>query len=344
MFLSPLLTSFGLTAFFAYVVLRFFPKFGLMDNPKRYGHQREAIPYPGGVAIFGAVIITLMIFLPLDASLRAVISGATLLALTSFADDRRGLSPFFRLGVQFIAAVLLVVGGIGINSLSNPFGAPIVLDSLNMPVGFGQFTFVLTVFADLVTVVWVMAMINAFNWIDGISGMSSSIAAVSALILLILSTRPDFHFVDQTLAITLSSVILGACVAFLFFDFPPAKMLIGDTGSMLLGFLLAVTAIISGGKIATTILVLGFPILDFAWVIGRRVVQGNSPFKGDLWHFHHRFLKAGFSERRIVLFFVAASAVFGSLSLSLHTEGKIWALFGILSVMVLLAVFLYSKR
>ncbi|MBT4384598.1 undecaprenyl/decaprenyl-phosphate alpha-N-acetylglucosaminyl 1-phosphate transferase [Candidatus Peregrinibacteria bacterium] len=344
MFLSPLLTSFGLTALFAYLVLRFFPKLGLVDNPKRYGHQRSAIPYPGGIAIFGAVVISLMIFLPLDPSLRAVISGATLLAITSFADDRRGLSPFFRLGIQFIAAVLLVLGGIGINSLSNPFGDPIILDSMNLPFSLGSFTFVLTVFADLVTIVWVMAMINAFNWIDGIPGMSSSIAAVSSLILLVLSTRPDFHFIDQTLAITLSSIILGASLAFLFFDFPPAKMLIGDTGSMLLGFLLAVTAIISGGKIATTILVLGFPILDFAWVIGRRMWQGKSPFKGDLWHFHHRFLKAGFSERRIVLFFVAASAVFGSLSLSLHTEGKVWALFGIISVMVLLAATLYSKK
>ncbi|MBT5516693.1 undecaprenyl/decaprenyl-phosphate alpha-N-acetylglucosaminyl 1-phosphate transferase [Candidatus Peregrinibacteria bacterium] len=344
MFLSPLFTSFGLTALFAYLVLRFFPKLGLVDNPKRYGHQRSAIPYPGGIAIFGAVVISLMIFLPLDASLRAVISGATLLAITSFVDDRKGLSPFFRLGVQFIAAVLLVLGGIGINSLSNPFGDPIILDSLNLPFSLGSFTFVLTVFADLVTIVWVMAMINAFNWIDGIPGMSSSIAAVSSLILLVLSTRPDFHFIDQTLAITLSSVIFGASLAFLFFDFPPAKMLIGDTGSMLLGFLLAVTAIISGGKIATTILVLGFPILDFAWVIGRRMWQGKSPFKGDLWHFHHRFLNAGYSERRIVLFFVAASAVFGSLSLSLHTEGKVWALFGILSVMVLLAATLYSKK
>ncbi|MBT5823524.1 hypothetical protein HOH67_00135, partial [Candidatus Peregrinibacteria bacterium] len=158
MFLSPLFTSFGLTALFAYLVLRFFPKLGLVDNPKRYGHQRSAIPYPGGIAIFGAVVISLMIFLPLDASLRAVISGATLLAITSFVDDRKGLSPFFRLGVQFIAAVLLVLGGIGINSLSNPFGDPIILDSLNLPFSLGSFTFVLTVFADLVTIVWVMAM------------------------------------------------------------------------------------------------------------------------------------------------------------------------------------------
>jgi UDP-GlcNAc:undecaprenyl-phosphate GlcNAc-1-phosphate transferase len=343
MVIPAILTSFAISLGLGGVVLKVFPKLGLMDRPKKYGHKRDPIPYPGGVAPFLAIMTSLLIFLPLEGPLLAVLTGGALLGLTSFVDDRRGLSPFLRLGVQFLAGTLLVVGGVGIMSISNPLGGTIVLDQWSWNLSLGQLSFTLTLLADLVTVLWVMVMINAFNWIDGVPGMTSSVSAVAALILLLLSVRPDFHYIDQTLAITLSSVILGASLAFLIFDFPPPRMLMGDTGSMLLGFFLAVTAIISGGKIATTILILGFPILDFIWVILRRLIRGQSPFRGDLWHFHHRFLKAGLSPRQVVIFFSGTAAVFGGLSLFLHTEGKALAFAGIISVMLVLSGTLYKK-
>jgi UDP-GlcNAc:undecaprenyl-phosphate/decaprenyl-phosphate GlcNAc-1-phosphate transferase len=347
---SVVAISLGFSVSFSWLALKFFPRFGLMDRPERYGHDRAPIPYPGGVAVFFAVIASVLTFLNLSWMLGAVLLGGTLLAGVSFLDDRYGLSPFLRLAVQFIAAALLVLGGIGISTISNPFGAPLVLDAWNIPLSLDlpflleDLTWTFTVVADLLVIFWVVSMVNAFNWIDGVPGMSSSVAAVAALALLILSVRPDFHYLDQTLAITLSAVTLGVASGFLIFDFPKPKMLIGDTGSMLLGFLLAVTAIVSGGKIATTILVLGFPILDFAWVIGRRVVKGQSPFHGDLWHFHHRLLKAGFSERKVVVFFALTAAVFGGLALLLHTEGKAVAFSAILAMMVLLAMVLYMKK
>lgn len=336
--------SLGLCAAFSWLALKLFPRLGLMDKPHKYGLTRAAIPYPGGLAVALAFFAALTLFAPINQALGAVIFGAVLLVAVNFFDDTRGLSPFLRLAVQFVAAALLVLGGIGISSISNPLGGSIVLDAWNIPVSLGDLTFTFTVLADLLTVFWVMVMINAFNWIDGVPGMTSSVSAVSAFVLLMLSVRPDFHAVDQTLAITLSAIVLGISLGFLIFDFPKPKMLIGDTGSMLLGFLLAVTAIISGGKIATTILVLGFPILDFVWVIGRRVLKGQSPFRGDLWHFHHRLLKAGFSERKVVVFFAVTAGIFGGLALLLHTEGKVIAFSAILSFMVLLAVLLYSKK
>jgi UDP-GlcNAc:undecaprenyl-phosphate GlcNAc-1-phosphate transferase len=344
MILAPLFTAFGLTGFFSLLVLKFFPKFGLMDRPEAYGHKRAAVPYPGGVAMAASVLLCILIFLPLDALVRSVLMGSILLSVTSFIDDRRGLSPYLRLGVQLLVAVILVLGGIGISSVSNPFGDPLILDTVNLPFQIGTWSFVFTVFADLVTVVWVVVMVNAFNWIDGAPGMTSSVSAVSAFILLMLSTRPDFHMVDQTVAITLSAIILGMSVAFLIFDFPPAKMLGGDTSSMLLGFLLAVTAIVSGGKIATTVLVLGFPILDFMWVIGRRVLSGQSPFKGDLGHFHHRLMRAGFSQRGVVIFFASTAAIFGGLSLMLQTEGKTLTFAAIGFLMLMLTGILYSRK
>jgi len=343
MAITAILTSFVISLGLGGLVLKFFPKLNLMDNPKRYGHDREPIPYPGGIAPLLAILTSLLIFLPFEGPVIAVMTGALLLALTCFVDDRKGLSPFLRLGVQFLSGALLVIGGIGVSSISNPLGGTIPLDQLSWVFDLGSLSLTLTLLADLVTVLWVMVMINAFNWIDGVPGMTSSVSAVAALVLLLLSVRPDFHYLDQTLAITLSSVILGASLAFLIFDFPPPKMLMGDTGSMLLGFFLAVTAIISGGKIATTILILGFPILDFIWVIVRRLLKGQSPFKGDLWHFHHRFLKAGYKPWQIVVFFSGTAAVFGALSLLLQTEGKALAFAGILGVMLLLAGILYRK-
>lgn len=341
------ISSFGFTLSFAYLALKSFPKLGLMDRPERYGHKRAAIPYPGGVASFFAFLASVFLFLPVfegSAVLTAVLAGASLLAFTCFLDDRLGLSPYLRLAVQFIVASLVVLGGIGISSITNPFGGTLILDGLKIPFEFGSFAFTLTLFADLLTIVWVITMVNAFNWIDGVPGVANASAAVSSFILLMLSMRPDFHYLDQTLSITLSAIILGMSLGFLLFDFPKPRMLMGDTGSMVLGFLLAITAIISGGKIATTILVLGFPILDFFFVIIRRLIHGQSPFKGDLWHFHHRLLKAGLSQRQLVILFAFTAALFGTLSLVLHTEGKLIAFAAIAGIMFLLLTFLYSKK
>ncbi len=338
-------SAFALTFALAFCVKRWFPKWGLMDRPERYGHTRAPIPYPGGTALVLGILITALSFVSLTSVVGSVLLATVLLAVTCFWDDRRGLSPYLRLGVQITAALLLVIGGLGVNSITNPFGgAPFILDAWQIPITIEHLTFTFTVFADLLTIAWVVTMVNAFNWIDGVPGMASGLSSVASFVLLMLSLRPGFHSTDQTLAVTFSAILLGASLAFLYWDFPKPKMLMGDTGSMVLGFLLAVTALISGGKIATTALVLGFPLLDFGWVISRRLLKGQSPFRGDLWHFHHRLQKAGYSDRTIVLFFSLISAVFGSVALLLHTEGKLFALALMLGFMVLLAILLYSKK
>ncbi|MEK9166817.1 MAG: MraY family glycosyltransferase [Patescibacteria group bacterium] len=323
------ITTLGFLFVFAWLALRVYPRIGLMDRPKKYGLQRAPIPYPGGLAIYLAFLVSFLTFIPANSITLSVFFGVSLLVLVSFIDDRIGLHPILRLVVQFLSGSILVYGGVGVTSITNPFGGTFPLDT----VMFGS----VAVFSALVTVLWLMVMVNAFNWVDGVPGMASSIAFVSSLILFLLSIRPGFHYLDQTLAITLSIIIMALSIGFLVFDFPKPRMIMGDTGSMFLGFLLAVTALISGGKIATTILVLGFPILDFAWVILRRIRKGQSPFKGDLMHFHHRLLKAGFSEQKVVIFFAVTSMIFGSLALGLHTEGKLIALVGILVFMAGLA-------
>ncbi|QQR55232.1 undecaprenyl/decaprenyl-phosphate alpha-N-acetylglucosaminyl 1-phosphate transferase [Candidatus Peregrinibacteria bacterium] len=341
LFSTAFVSTFGLS----FLAHRFFPRWGLMDRPERYGHDRAPIPYPGGVAVVLGILFTVLHFLPLSPSVLAVLLATLLLAITCFWDDRRGLSPYLRFAIQIVAALLLVLGGLGVSSITNPFGPePLLLDVWEFPVTLGQLTFTFTILADLLTVAWVVAMVNAFNWIDGVPGMASGVSSVASFVLLVLSMRPGFHSVDQTLAVAFSAILFGASLAFLYWDFPKPKMLLGDTGSMVLGFLLAVTAFISGGKIATTFLVLSFPFFDFVWVLLRRLFKGQSPFKGDLWHLHHRLQKAGYSDRGIVLFYTLSSALFGSLALLLHTEGKLLALILVLGFMLLLMLLLYSKK
>lgn len=336
--------TFILTLILGWMALMLFPKLGLMDRPERYGHDRPPIPYPGGVVIFLVLIFAFLFLIPGSKSLTALLLGMIFLTLVNFWDDRRGLPPLFRLLAQGLAALALVAGGVGIMSLTNPFGPSFHLDQWVVQFEWHHYLVSFTVLSAIFTMLWVMMMVNAFNWIDGVPGMTSGVAVVASLILLALSLRPDFHSVDQTLAISLSAAIFGVSLGFFIFDFPPPRMLIGDTGSMLLGYVLAATAIISGGKVATLLLVMGFPILDFVWVILRRISQKKSPFKGDLWHFHHRFLKAGYSERSVVLFFVVSAALFGALSFFFSTLGKIIVFSVILLVMACIAASLYFKR
>ena len=320
--------TFVFTIFLSWILLRVFPKLGFLDRPAKYGLTRSPIPYPGGVAIYFAFLFVFVFFLPHDSKMLALFSAATFLAVVCFIDDRIGLSPIFRLLVHLFCGLFLVWGGIGISSISNPFGGSISLGIL----------------ATTFTVLWVMVMINSFNWVDGVPGMVSSISFVSALILFLLSNRAGFHYLDQSLAINLSLLIMAVSLGFFIFDFPPPRMIMGDTGSMLLGLLIAVTAIISGGKIATTILVLSFPILDFVWVILRRFYKKQSPFRGDLTHFHHKLLKAGLSERKVILFYSACGLLFGFTALLLHTEGKIITFGLVFALMVVLAILLYRKK
>lgn len=315
-----------------------------MDRPERYGHKRAPIPYPAGVAPVMVIFFLLLAFLPWDKSLGFILLGAVLIFVTSFWDDRLGLPPVLRLGVQIAAALCLVAADLGMSSLSNPFGAPFVLDAWQIPFHIGAWQFTFTPFSDVLTVLWVLVLVNAFNWIDGVAGMANGVAIASSGIILLLSLKANFHSVDQTMVIVLATSVLGAALGLFPFNFPPARVLLGDTGSMTFGFLIATMAIASGGKIATTVLVLSLPLLDFVWVIARRWWTGQSIFKGDLAHFHHRLMDRGLSERQVVIFFTFTSALFGSMALLLHTQGKVWAFIGIGCFMILSALFFLIER
>lgn len=228
-----------------------------------------------------------------------VLVGVFLLTIVSFLDDRFRMSPWVRLFVQVVAATVVVIAGTAITVITSPFGGVVTLGD----------------FAAFATVLWITGMTNVMNWIDGIDGLASGVSVIAFAVIFLLAIRPDFHVIDQTDTALMAVILAASSMAFLLFEFHPAKILMGDTGTMFLGFMLGVLAIFSGGKIATVFLVMGFPILDAVIVVGRRIVRKKSPFAGDLSHLHHKFLDLGLSPRKALLVNYAFSAGFGSVAL-----------------------------
>lgn len=338
-FLPPLF-SFLLTFLGILLMLRFFPKLRLLDRPHEYGLTRAPIPYSGGIIFFVVFLAATFLFVDITKPIAGVIFAALLITVVSFIDDRIKLSPWLRLAAQILAGIIVVMAGIKIQLLNNPFGAPLMLDSVEFQI-FGQ---TIWLFSALAIIAWLVLMMNVMNWLDGIPGLASGVSTIAQISLFILSIQ-QFHVVDQSALVTVSSVLAAATFAFLLFDFPQPKILMGDTGSMFLGFMLGVLSILAGGKLATALLIMGFPVLDAFWVILRRVLKGESPLRGDYSHFHHRLLKIGLSERKALAFNYIFCSLFAAIALTLHsTFTKFLAFLGVFLMLTLIGGVLFLKR
>jgi UDP-GlcNAc:undecaprenyl-phosphate GlcNAc-1-phosphate transferase len=313
-----------------------------MDRPLKYGLQRAPIPYYGGVAIFTAFVLSSIIFVPISKEFLGLILGAVLIVGVGFFDDLLDLSPMIRMLVQVLAAIVLVGFGVGILSVNLPFIG--VLDFTGWELN-GVF-----VWSALFTVFWVVIILNTMNFIDGVSGLSSGVTFIAGLTLFVLSIHPGVHENPQSQeGVAIIAIVLAmVAFAFLLFDFPRPRILMGDSGSTFFGFMIAALAIFSGGKVATAFLVLGIPILDMVWVVLRRLFSGQKIWKGDLKHLHHRLLNLGFSKRQVVLMYLLVTALLGVLAVSLVSlQQKLFILIALILMMVLLAsalVFIPKRR
>lgn len=341
-FWQPAVFSFVMMVILVLVALWLFPKLKMMDRPEKYGIKRAPIPYYGGLIIFITFIVTILIFVPLTEALIGLLIGAGLIVLLGFFDDLFGVNPFIRLFVQFVAACILVYFGIGIFSFNLPF---IGILNLSYPVWNG-----ILVLSAVFTIVWVMTILNVMNFIDGVSGLSSGVSFIAGMTIFALSIHPGLHAdpVSQIPVATISLILAMISLGFLIFDFPKPKILMGDTGSTFLGFVIATLAIFSGGKVATAFLVLGIPIMDMVWVVLRRILSGQKFWKGDLKHLHHRLLEVGFSERKVLILYFIVTAFFGfSAVILVSSQQKLFMLIALIILMLLLAgalVFLLQKK
>ena len=280
----------------------------------RHVHTRPTAR-SGGLALALAATAALFPVLLLSArpAIEAVRVGVLLIgSLLAFGlvlyDDVRELSPWAKLASQLGVALFAVFPYFLAPGLEPPPG--LVIEQVQNPLG--GTIYLPPAIAIPFTLFWIMGMMNTLNWLDGLDGLAGGVTAIAALLLFIHTLR-----LGQYSLAPLCLALLGACLGFLPYNFHPARIFMGDSGAMYLGYFLAILSIIGGAKIATALLVLGVPILDVAWVIIFRLSQGRSPLQADRIHLHHRLLDLGLSQVQIVLLFYAFCAGFGALALLL---------------------------
>jgi UDP-GlcNAc:undecaprenyl-phosphate GlcNAc-1-phosphate transferase len=298
---------------------------GMLDAPNHRRVNTSPVPRGGGLAVVIAFIAVgggLTLFrgslstMPAPVGLSAgeigaVFGGGALAALMGAVDDLFDLRARWQLLFQLVLAGLAVALGVGVDHVSNPFGA-------------GQIPFG-TPFAIAFTVVWIVGMLNSLNFIDGLDGLSTGIALIAALTLGVLSLTTD---IGQPYVAVLCVVLAGALLGFLRFNFQPASIFQGTSGVMFIGYTLALLAILGTAKVVVALLVLGVPIIDTFWVIVRRLLAGRSPFTPDRGHIHHRLLDVGLGHRGTVLLIYAICASLGVMSLVVSTATQVYAFLG----------------
>lgn len=329
--IQPALLSLILALIITPLVIRFYRRRGWLDDPHKQPQPKVVHRYPvprgGGWAIFSAVFVSALIFLPLDKHLLGILAGGLILTVTGWLDDLYNLNPYLRLGLGLLAAGTVVTVGIGIPYISNPLvpGAVINLSRPQIPIFlFGQLR-TIWIWADLLALVWIVSTMNFVNWSKGLDGQLPGIVVVSALVIGVLSLK----FVDdptQWPVIVLAFILAGAYLGFLPWNFYPQKIMPGYGAGALAGYFLAVLAILSGAKLATAILVLGVPLIDAAYTVLRRLFTGRSPVWGDRGHLHHKLMDLGWGRRRIAVAYWVVSAILGFIALQLNSRQKLYTL------------------
>ena len=328
------------------LVINFYKKNHWLDDPKKNRHAKvthsNAVPRGGGILIFLAVLLSSIIFLNFDRYLVAIFLGAFILTAVGIIDDIFNISPYWRLLTGLVATLIVVGSGIGIAYVSNPLGPGVI--HLDQP----QFSFFLLgeersiwVLSSAFAILFIMWNMNIINWAKGVDGQLPGFVMVACLFIAVLANSfqdaPSQFNVAQ-----LALIVSGAFAGLLYWNFYPQKIMPGYGAGSLAGYFLSVLAILSGAKVATTLMVLAIPSADGVFTIARRIVAGKSPFWGDRGHLHHKLMdNFGWGRRRISIFYILTSFLMGFLSLFLNTTGKIISI--VLVTFFVFAFLIYNK-
>lgn len=312
-FVVAMLISLAVTA----LTIAMYQGLGLVDKSTKRDHPKhihgKPVPRGGGIPIFVAMVFAALLFIKIDGQIAAILVGAMLLMVTGVIDDLLDISPYLRLGIGLLAALLVVSVGIGIAYVSNPFGVGVV--------EFGT-----KLVANTLTVLWILWGINFVNMgAKGLDGQLPGVTMIAATVMGILSLR----FANDITAwpsTYLAFALAGSYGGLLVFNKFPQKIMPGWGGGSLAGYFLAVLAILSGAKVATALIVLGVPLMDVVYVILRRVTEGKSPVWGDTNHLHHQLLRLGWSKRQVAAFYWLVTALLGGTALQLNSEMKIYTI------------------
>lgn len=291
-------------------------RMGWLDQPSERRVHRVPVPRLGGVAIFLAFLITaLLVYWPDTHHQALVYAGFLPAALFITAvmayDDVRGLPPGIKLGLQTVAVIILILPGLLFGNL-HEHGA--IISFVHNPLHFDSTKNQANLDIPLLlalpfTWFWTVGLMNTINFVDGLDGLAGGITMIAAVVLMVVSV-----VLGQYVVAVLCGIFAGSVLGFLPHNWNPARIFMGDSGSMFLGLCLAVLANIGGAKVATVLLLIGIPVLDVALVIIQRVRGGRGAFHYDKRHLHHKLLESGFSQKQIVLLYYSLTGFFGLLA------------------------------
>lgn len=307
-FLVPIFTTFILSLIITPFIKKIAIKIGAVDKPNERKVHKKLMPRLGGLAIYISFLIGISIFPPDIIEVWPLVLGASLIILLGVLDDLFTLSAKVKFLGQIIAALVPVLSGIQIDFITIPNGEVIEFGYLAIPI----------------TVFWIVAISNAINLIDGLDGLA---AGVSSIALMTISTLS--FALGNAPATFIGILLLGSTLGFLVFNFYPAKIFMGDTGSLFLGYTISVLAVLGLTKSATIfsliipIIILGVPIIDTTFAIIRRIVNGKPLTSPDKYHLHHCLIRLGFTHRQSVILIYLLSALF-SIAAVIFTRSTIW--------------------
>ncbi len=294
------LLSFLITFLITPYIKKIAIKFKVIDAPSARKVHKIPIPKMGGLSFFLGFSISVLTLVPLDKTIFALLLGSTLIIILGILDDRYCLNPWVKLSGQIVIALITIYFGISIRYITNPInGGIFVLGWLSIPI----------------TILWIIGLINAINLIDGLDGLAAGVSGISAFVIIIIAIS-----MGQYQIALLMTALLGGILGFLRYNFAPAKIFMGDTGSMFLGFLLANITIMGVLKSAITLalfiplLIFGIPIFDTLFAILRRIKNKKSIMEADRKHLHHQLLDKGLSQKQVVIFIYFATFFLGLLA------------------------------
>src|SRR5215212_3941929 len=284
---------------------RFARRLGVVHMPRDRDLHDHPVPGLGGLAILVAAVVPALIFLPANQETRGIVGGAVAIAFVGAVDDARpgGLHPLVKLVGQFAAAAIPVWCDVRVENMTLPFVEPIDLGGWGYPL----------------TLVGMVAVMNVVNFTDGADGLAAGVCTIAAATFALIALS-----LDRDAAGVLAALTAGAAIGFLWHNFHPASIFMGDAGSNLLGLLLACVAIQGVLKTAAVValffplLILAVPALDATFVVAKRIKYGRPVYSADQWHFHHRFANIGFSQRRTVLYLYGWTLSLAALALAMR--------------------------
>lgn len=322
-----------LGVFIVPLVIAYSKKEGLVDLPNERKIHKIPVSRLGGVAIWSSTMLTflLLVFLsyyPYGSLLSGILLGGSLMFLLGLIDDIYNLNAKFKLFIQIAIVTIVYLLGVKIDTIINPFGGVFELGWLSYPI----------------TLLWIVGICNAVNFIDGVDGLAGSVITVNSVTLAIVAIAMT---PSNSISALIAFILAGSMLAFLAYNFNPAKIFMGDSGALFAGFLLASLSITGVMKTATLAILLPFvvlavPIMDITFSSLRRILKGTSPFVADAEHIHHKLLKAGFSQNKTVAILTLVAIVGGAIATSIVGSIGHYIIYMVVLLLIMFALSLFS--